>query len=218
MFEIRRIDRSLTHRLVLLNLSTIQSTLTTLLMAYTSFFALSNSNAISSIDLSNAYNGVSGYNVGAVGVLLFLSNWAGPIWWSSAGILLFTRNTLPAPPIAEEAKDGGRESRRWVQEERENLRLSVANGNSSKETASTDENRAPTFEHPSPFFTRIGIYTVFTSTALVAVMAACTALRTHLFIWTVFSPKYLYAMAWCIAFHLGISVGLESVMWATRLA
>jgi len=48
---------------------------------------------------------------------------------------------------------------------------------------------------------------------LVAVMVACTALRTHLFIWTVFSPKYLYAMAWTVGWHLGINVGLGNLLW-----
>lgn len=42
----------------------------------------------------------------------------------------------------------------------------------------------------------VGLLTLFTGAMLLSVMAACTALRTHLFIWTVFSPKYLFAMAW----------------------
>src|SRR5438046_2943378 len=44
---------------------------TILIMQHVAFFALGNSNSISSIDLSNAYNGVSGYNVGVVGILTF---------------------------------------------------------------------------------------------------------------------------------------------------
>jgi ethanolaminephosphotransferase len=39
-----------------------------------------------------------------------------------------------------------------------------------------------------------------------SVMAACTMLRTHLFIWTVFSPKYLYTLAWTILNHLFINL------------
>jgi ethanolaminephosphotransferase len=45
------------------------------------------------------------------------------------------------------------------------------------------------------------------------VMAACTLLRTHLFIWTVFSPKYLYAMAWAVGWHLLVNVGLGRLLW-----
>jgi ethanolaminephosphotransferase len=55
--------------------------------------------------------------------------------------------------------------------------------------------------------------TSFVAASLIAVMAACTALRTHLFIWTVFSPKYLYVMAWAAGWHLGINVGLGSLLW-----
>jgi len=54
--------------------------------------------------------------------------------------------------------------------------------------------------------------TLFVSTALLAVMASCTALRTHLFIWTVFSPKYLYAMAWSVGWHLIVNVWLGSML------
>jgi ethanolaminephosphotransferase len=43
-------------------------------------------------------------------------------------------------------------------------------------------------------------------TSLMSVMAACTALRTHLFIWTVFSPKYLYTMAWATANHVAVNL------------
>lgn len=45
------------------------------------------------------------------------------------------------------------------------------------------------------------LFTFHIAASLLSVMAACTALRTHLFIWTVFSPKYLYSMAWAVANH-----------------
>src|SRR5436305_1866668 len=109
-------------------LSTIQATVTSLLMSYASFFALGNSNAISSIDLSNAYNGVSGYNVGAVGILVFFSNWAGPIWWSSAGILMLAHIVDPAPPATE----NDLKSRKWVEEERKLLSQAIAKGQPRK--------------------------------------------------------------------------------------
>ena len=62
-------------------LSVMEIATTSVLLQFASFFALGGTNAISSVDLSNAYNGVSGYNVLAVGMLTFLSNWAGPVWW-----------------------------------------------------------------------------------------------------------------------------------------
>ena len=54
--------------------------------------------------------------------------------------------------------------------------------------------------------------TAFYAVAGLAVMAACMALRTHLFIWTVFSPKYLYLMAWCLGFHTIAGVGWGAFM------
>src|ERR1700721_4595993 len=74
-----------------LDLNLVEITTTSLLFQYVSFFAFGGSNAISSIDLSSAYNGVSGYNVVAVGILTFVSNWAGPIFWTSATNLMLLR-------------------------------------------------------------------------------------------------------------------------------
>ena len=59
----------------------------------------------------------------------------------------------------------------------------------------------------------VALLTLFTGVMLASVMASCTALRTHLFIWTVFSPKYLFAMAWGVAWHLGVTVGLGGLVW-----
>ena len=55
--------------------------------------------------------------------------------------------------------------------------------------------------------------TLFAAASVAFIMAACTALRTHLFIWTVFSPKYLYAMAWSIGGHLLINVGFGGLLF-----
>jgi ethanolaminephosphotransferase len=143
------------HAISSMNLSSIEISITSLLLEYTAFFAFGGSNAISSVDLSSAYNGISGYNVIAVGALTFISNWAGSIWWVSARHLLLR------------GKPGAREYGY-------NLDLQLS--------------------------------TLFIVTSLLSVMVACTVLRTHLFIWTVFSPKFLYSMAWSTAHHLLINV------------
>ncbi len=52
----------------------------------------------------------------------------------------------------------------------------------------------------------ISLTTLCSSVALLGVMVACMVLRTHLFIWTVFSPKYLYTMVWCLGQHLLVNV------------
>ncbi|KAH2006082.1 major facilitator super transporter protein [Aspergillus fumigatus] len=135
-----------------LKMSAIEVTLTSLLSQNMTFFAFGGSNAISSVDLSNAYNGIGSYSVVLVGVLTFISNWAGPIWWASAARLLYSN---------------------------------------------------PTFAE------RYGQRTLLTfhaATSLMSVMAACAMLRTHLFIWTVFSPKYLYTLAWTILNHMFINL------------
>jgi ethanolaminephosphotransferase len=175
-------------------LTPTQITITTLLLGYTSFFALGNSNAISSIDLSNAYNGVSGYNVLAVGILVFAGNWAGPIWWSVTGIKMLVHNDM----LPKLRSDGKRPKREWVAKELNHLL--------------PPESKA-IVEQDGSFFNHIGLLTLFTSASLLAVMIACTLLRTHLFIWTVFSPKYLYAMSWSLAFHFFISIGLGGGLW-----
>ena len=146
-----------------LDLTSAEITVTSAIFQHASFFAFGGSNAISSIDLSNAYNGVSGYSVVAVGILTFIGNWAGPIWWVSATIILLL-----------EAK---RREKRGV------------------------------------FKKHAALLTAFTASSLVCVMLACMMLRTHLFIWTVFSPKYLYSMAWSIGQHLIINMGFGSLLY-----
>ncbi|KFY48013.1 hypothetical protein V495_01682 [Pseudogymnoascus sp. VKM F-4514 (FW-929)] len=151
------------HLLHNLDLNLAEVTITSLLFQYMSFFAFGGTNSISSVDLSSAYNGVSGYNIVAVGILTFVSNWTGPIFWTSATTIMLLR-----------------------------LR------------ASGEKNVLRNY---------IALQTVFAAAGLVFVMAACTELRTHLFIWTVFSPKYLYSMAWSIGQHLGMNIGLGSLLF-----
>ena len=62
----------------------------------------------------------------------------------------------------------------------------------------------------------LNILTAFVSTGVLFVMLACMTLRAHLFIWTVFSPKYLYSMAWNFGQHLFINVGYGSVLYWMR--
>lgn len=146
-----------------LDLKPIEITITTTLFQYGSFFVCGGSNVISSIDLSNAYNGIYGYNTGAVSLLTFIGNWAGPIWWSSASSLLL---------------------------------LSVHRS-----------------QRHNIMSQHLSLLTLLTSCNLFFVMLACTALRTHLFIWTVFSPKYLYSIAWSVGQHLCINVCFSGLLF-----
>jgi ethanolaminephosphotransferase len=193
----------------------LPTTVSILLMAHTSFFALGNSNAISSIDLSNAYNGVSGYNIVAVGVLLFASNWAGPIYWSTCAAVMFTLPSTEQEEAAFERLEQAAErqrtlgNKRWIDEERDLLHQQAMTASSATTPNPQDQDENTWHEH-------ISIMTIFISASLVAVMVACTMLRTHLFIWTVFSPKYLYAMAWAVGWHLVVNIGLGGILWSVR--
>lgn len=141
-----------------LGLSDAEITVTSIFLQYTSFFALGGSNSIASVDLSNAYNGVGSYNVVVVGILTFLSNWAGPIWWVSATYSLI-----------------------------------YSNRNRAAATATAARGHLP-------------LLTLFVSASVLAVMVACTVLRAHLFIWTVFSPKFLYTAVWTLGQHLVVNL------------
>ncbi|ORY86220.1 alkaline-phosphatase-like protein [Protomyces lactucae-debilis] len=61
-----------------------QSVLVTLcILQQSTFFAMGNSNALSGLDLSQAYNGVASYNAVVVGILLFLSSFLGAFFWQA---------------------------------------------------------------------------------------------------------------------------------------
>jgi ethanolaminephosphotransferase len=181
-----------------------------LLLSQTAYFAFGGSNSISSIDLSNAYNGVADYNIVAVGVLLFASNWTGAIWWCSAAVTLLLRpqaERLPAKPRGTTSSI----NRAWVERERAQLHADAVAAITSSEPSKLGSQQDNRIDSWTLYTTAM---TAFTAASLVAVMAACTLLRTHLFIWTVFSPKYLYAMAWAVGWHLLVCVGLGRLLWA----
>ena len=177
---------------------------TTLLVSHVYFFCMGGSNSISSIDLSNAYNGVADYNVAAVGVLLFASNWAAPIWWCSAAVLLLAQQKTSAPSSAEPQLNG---SRPWISEERQKLQDEAL-----KALMGPEKGSQVTSQSGNAWMHYVSNMTAFVAVSQLAVMAACTALRTHLFIWTVFSPKYLYAMAWSVGWHLVVNIGFGSLL------
>lgn len=62
------------------------TTLALLILQNLTFFSFGQTNSLNTVDLSNAYNGITSYNIFAVGVLTFLSNFAGPIYWAFASL------------------------------------------------------------------------------------------------------------------------------------
>lgn len=141
------------------------TTIFILILQQVSFFALGNSNSLATVDLANAYNGVGSYNMSIVGILTFVSNWVGPLYWSMTGTAVLL------------------ESRGLQNFKRENV-----------------------------LTTRVIITQFFYTTSLAAIMTTCLAHKHHLFIWTVFSPKLLYAAAWVVAQHGLIDVVLTCIL------
>ncbi|KAF2206838.1 hypothetical protein CERZMDRAFT_115561 [Cercospora zeae-maydis SCOH1-5] len=193
------------------------------LCSHVAYFCAGGSNSISSIDLSNAYNGVADYNIFAVGILLFASNWTGAIWWCSAANLLLSGHELNAKPSLFAASRHPEETKikrhSWIDAERKRLHeesLKTVMGAQKSSSSSSKTANPLGVERAWDWQVYLSHMTTFIAVSLLAVMASCTALRTHLFIWTVFSPKYLYAMAWSVGWHLVVNVGLGSLLRSLR--
>ncbi|GEQ69771.1 hypothetical protein JCM33374_g3445 [Metschnikowia sp. JCM 33374] len=66
-----------------------------------SFFSVGNTNSLATVDLSNAYNGISEYNVLFVGILTFVSNFAVVIYWSFAATELLANEVLQSQNLID---------------------------------------------------------------------------------------------------------------------
>ncbi|OAD03797.1 GPI7, LAS21 protein, partial [Mucor lusitanicus CBS 277.49] len=55
--------------------------------------------------------------------------------------------------------------------------------------------------HENKWFSYVLTHAILFSVAMATLSISVTVLREHLFIWTVFSPKYLYQIAWNVLFH-----------------
>lgn len=129
-----------------------------LILQYFTFFHFGGTNSIATVDLSNAYNGVSeNYNIYAVGFMMCVSNFAPSIYWST-----FTWSLLY------------KTNKKWHN-----------------------------------FFQSKLTFLMFNCISGCCLMFACVALRFHLFIWSVFSPKLCYYATWNIFMNLVIGWILE---------
>ncbi|KAI5955835.1 LAS21 [Candida jiufengensis] len=66
----------------------ISITFITLCLQNLTFFCMGNTNSLATVDLTNAYNGIETYDVFIVGILTFISNFSGPIFWSLSSLQL----------------------------------------------------------------------------------------------------------------------------------
>ncbi|KAJ2553591.1 major facilitator super transporter protein [Coemansia sp. RSA 1933] len=140
-------------------------TLVQFCLLYASFFALGNSNSLASLDISNSYAGVSRFNEKIVGVLMFISNWAGPLWWGVAAL--------------------------------DTIALTHGRAKAKFRRALVD------------MVTAAHLWQACTLLSLSIVVAL---MRTHLFVWSVFSPRYLYQVAWFAGYHV-LFVTFGSLLW-----
>ncbi|KAJ2904243.1 hypothetical protein MKZ38_008454 [Zalerion maritima] len=198
-----------------------------IMMQYASFFAMGGSNAISSVDLSSAYNGVARYSIVSVGILTYLGNWAGSVWWSLRCVMGLLERRWVGEYVVEtewlremerEVLDAEKKAKAQAEEEAEEQGEMEGECAEQKKSKPAVPRKAPPADltadvEPLLFTTHAAQLTVFTACSLAAVMMACTVLRTHLFIWTVFSPKYLYSMVWCLGQHLVVNLGLGGGLW-----
>jgi ethanolaminephosphotransferase len=173
--------------------SAVDVAISVLLFSHTYFFCFGGSDSISSIDLSNAYNGVSQYSVVSVGVLLFSVNWTGAIWWCSAACDLVPRGGLVVGPSV------GQQSAHDAQRR--------PHGN--------DGYDKPTKGNPSmPWLTYLSTLSAFMAAGVLIVMILCVVKRQDRTVWILWGPKYLYSVFWVLEWHLIVSVGLSSLLRA----
>jgi ethanolaminephosphotransferase len=67
-------------------------TLSLIILQNLTFFSFGGTNSLNTVDLSNAYNGVKSYNMFTVGILTFLSNFSGPVYWVFASLPIMLEN------------------------------------------------------------------------------------------------------------------------------
>lgn len=79
------------------------------------------------------------------------------------------------------------------------------------ENVNTSSDDALMKEEFQPWLSYIVTQSTLFSLVLGLLSISVTILREHLFIWTVFSPKYLFQIAWTIVYHWIIQVCLGSI-------
>lgn len=184
-------------------------------MIQSAFFIMGNSNSLSSVDLGNAYIGVDGYDVGLTGLLTFISNWSGSVWWTFAGISLIahgywrTQCDLQPPSTIQ-----------LYNEVPEHAPQDEISNDADDNSAVNDEdnNSSIAARELISYYSSFYIYfAIFFNLALTTLSVSVTILRQHLFIWTVFSPKFLFQGAWVVLYHFMIQTLLATVLIGTWL-
>ncbi|CAG8765584.1 25240_t:CDS:10 [Dentiscutata erythropus] len=165
--------------------------------------------------------GVTKYSPLWVGMLTFLANWAGPIWWVFAGNLLrfeiVERRVFINQSKNQNGDDDEGNGKNTINNPNSetsqinNTRSNISSAISTSTIATKQELKRLQY-HTSLFQV-----TTFHSLVLFIISIAVTILRSHLFIWTVFSPKYLYQIVWYTLFLVGVEIIVGGIMWIVGL-
>lgn len=191
------------------------TTVSILIFQHMSFFAMGNSNSMASVDLSNAYNGVGSYNVALVGLLTFVGNWAGPLFWSCMGLSILLEDDFRVYFIKLHSalekinnnnnKGTGPGTTIGVSSEKSKSTI-INDPEATQLLAAAISTETVSHIGQNVLTLKILITQFFFSGALAGIMGACIVLKDHLFIWTVFSPKLLYGGAWVVGMHCVVDV------------
>ncbi|CAG8654290.1 23476_t:CDS:2, partial [Gigaspora rosea] len=161
--------------------------------------------------------GVTKYNPSWVGILTFLANWAGPIWWVFAG------NLLRFEIVERRVFINHSEKNKSSSSDDEGNTINNSNSETSQINNTTSSAISAATIATKQELKRLQYHTslfqimTFHSLLLFIISIAVTILRSHLFIWTVFSPKYLYQIVWYILFLVGVEVIIGGIMWSIGL-
>lgn len=196
-------------RLILTNASIILG------LIQSAFFAMGNSNSLSSVDLGNAYIGVDEYNMGLTGLLTFVSNWAGSIWWTFAGISLIVHGYWRAQGD-QTSSASTHVVKQSIEDENENEDNPSEDNDHGSDSDPQDDNTSRVAAELLSYYSLYYLYfAIFFNLALTTLTVSVTILRQHLFIWTVFSPKFLFQGAWVILYHFMLQTLLTTVVIGT---
>ncbi|KAJ1915879.1 major facilitator super transporter protein [Tieghemiomyces parasiticus] len=172
-------------------------TAVSLLAITASFYNFGYSNSLATVDLSMAYTGVAAYQVGLVGLLTYVSNWSGPIFWSAAAAL---------GPVEGQALTG-----QWAK--------TLAPPTQPRGESSVQGPLVPATPGVGSRLARraVAVFTLGQVFALFFLTIVVTIQRRHLFIWSVFSPKFLFQVVWTVhfIFTLGGSLWLSGWLATT---
>ncbi|CAB4375764.1 unnamed protein product [Rhizophagus irregularis] len=151
---------------------------------------------VSKNNIIHSYTGINDYNVVLVGLTTFWGNWSGPIWWCFASVILRKEILM-----------------RWKLTKKTNNDDNIRKVDDKGSDKTMQENNAKDLSSLNTIlFLDYFIYTsLFHSIVLFILSVGVMILRNHLFIWTVFSPKYLYQIVWNILFHFGVEIILIGI-------